>query len=120
MKLKEDIKYRNGSPFYKGMPCFVNGMRLNSTPKINEDGLLSAYYWRDGGLWGYEVVEIYPNVYCFSDECLHMLDLKEVKPETLEFWKESNGCYAPPCKTVEEALETSCERVEEIDKMIKR
>lgn len=51
MKLKEIIEYRNKFPFYKGMPCFVNGMRLNSTPKINEEGFLSAYYWRDGGLW---------------------------------------------------------------------
>ena len=119
MKLKEIIEYRNKFPFYKDMPCFINGMRLNSTPKINEEGFLSAYYWRDGGLWGCDAIEIYPNVYCFSDECLHILDLKKVKPETLDIWKESNGCFAPPCETVEEALETTDKWVDEVHKMIK-
>ena len=119
MKLKEDIKYYNGFPFYKGMPCFVNGMRLNSTPKVNEDGYLSAYYWRDGGLWGCDTIEIYPNVYCFFNEYMHSLHLKEVKAETLEFWKESNDCFAPLCSTVEEALETPDEWYDEVSKMIK-
>lgn len=39
------------------MPCFVNGMRLNSHPHVDKDGFLSAYYWRDGGLWGCKVSE---------------------------------------------------------------
>lgn len=50
------------------MPCFVNGMRLNSHPHVDKDGFLSAYYWRDGGLWGCKVSEIYPNVFAYNDE----------------------------------------------------
>ena len=119
MKLKENIEYRNDFPFYKGMPCFVNGMRLNSTPKVNEEGFLSAYYWRDGGLWGCDCVELYPNVYILQDDFHWSVDMKEVKAETLEFWRESNGCFAPLCSTVEEALETSDEWYDEVSKMIK-
>lgn len=61
---QEDMKitYKQNIPYYKGMPCFVNGMRLNSHPRVDKEGFLSAYYWRDGGLWGCKVSEIYPNV----------------------------------------------------------
>ena len=119
MKLEEDIKYHNGFPFYKGMPCFVNGMRLKSTPKINNDGYLSAYYWCDVSSWGCDVIKIYPNVYCFKNSTIHSLPLKKLEIESLDAWKEYNECFAPPCNTVEEALETPDEWYDEVSKMIK-
>lgn len=74
MKLKEDIKYHNGFPFYKGMPCFVNGMRLNSTPKVNEDGYLSVYYWRDGGLWDVTLLKYIQMFIVFlMSICIHFI-----------------------------------------------
>lgn len=48
----EKITYKQGIPYYMGMPCFLDGKKLNSKPKIDKDGFLSAYYWRDAGLWG--------------------------------------------------------------------
>lgn len=101
------ITYKRNIPYYKGMPCFVNGMRLNSHPHVDKEGFLSAYYWRDGGLWGCKVSEIYPNVFAFNDEGLANLYLHETIPMTLEEWKNDNGKYCCNASNVIEALEKS-------------
>lgn len=88
---EKDIVYKNGFPFYKGMPCFVDGKRLNSEPSINKDGFLSAYYWRDAGLWGINAVELYPNIFVFVSDYLYHLDLKEVNPMSYDLWRAENN-----------------------------
>ena len=105
----DKITYKQSIPYYNGMPCFVGDgdvccLKMNSLPGIDEDGFLSAYYWRDGGLWGCFVSEIYPNVFAFTDESLSNLYLNEVIPITLEEWKNSNGNYCPNVSNVFEAL----------------
>ena len=32
------ITYKRNIPYYKDMPCFVNGMRLNSHPRVDKEG----------------------------------------------------------------------------------
>jgi hypothetical protein len=101
------ITYKRNIPYYKGMPCFVNGMRLNSHPRVDKEGFLSAYYWRDGGLWGCKVSEIYPNVFAYNDEYLSHLYLNATTPMTLEEWKNDNGHYCHNASNVIEALTKS-------------
>ncbi len=101
------ITYKQNIPYYKGMPCFVNGMRLNSHPRVDKEGFLSAYYWRDGGLWGCKVSEIYPNVFVYNDEGFDHLYLHETIPMTLEEWENDNGEYCHNVSNVIEALTKS-------------
>lgn len=103
----DKITYKQNIPYYNGIPCFVNGLRLNSHPYIDEDGFLSAFYWRDGGLWGCKVSEIYPNVFVYNEYdnwFVRSFYLDEVTPVTLEEWKNSNGYYCPDVSNVLEAL----------------
>lgn len=101
-----DITYKGNIPYYKDMPCFINGIRLNSIPKIYENGLLGAYYWRDAGAWGSMISEIYPNTFVFTDEWegLSHLYLKEVQPTTFKDWRNSNTWTTLRCSNVIEAL----------------
>lgn len=103
----DNIIYKGDFPYYKGMPCFLDGKRLNSIPYIDKDGFLSAYYWRDGGLWGIRITEIYPNVFVYNDDSLEHLYLSQIEPMTFEEWKNDNGVYAPRCSNVIEALEST-------------
>lgn len=97
------IEYRNNIPYYKGMPCFIGGKRLNSVPKVNSEGFLTAYYWCDCGLWGIDVSEIYKNRYVYNTENLPMY-LTECHPMTFNEWKEDNEPYTSSCVTIEQAL----------------
>ena len=101
-----DIIYKGNIPYYKGMPCFIAGMRLNSIPKIDKNELLSAYYWRDAGAWRGIISEIYPNVFVFTDEWegLSQLYLKEVQPTTFEDWRDTNTWTTLRCSNVIETL----------------
>lgn len=86
-----DIEYKHGIPFYKGMPCFLDGKRLNSDPHINKDGFLTAFYWRDAGLWGIDAVELYQNVFVLTSDYYSWLDLKEVMPMSYDSWRAENN-----------------------------
>lgn len=35
---EKEIYYKQNIPYYKGMPCFAGGLRLNSHPYIDNDG----------------------------------------------------------------------------------
>lgn len=35
----EKITYKQGIPYYMGMPCFLDGKKLNSKPKIDKVNL---------------------------------------------------------------------------------
>lgn len=98
------ITYKQNIPYYKGMPCFVNGMRLNSHPYIDKDGFLSAFYWRDGGLWGITIIEIYPGVFVYNNASFEHLYLNEVTPMTFDEWKKDNGEYSDWASNTVEAL----------------
>ena len=105
----DKITYKQNIPYYNGMPCFVGTnnecvLKMNSCPSIDKDGFRSAYYWRDGGLWGCMVTEISPNVFAYTEESLRSLYLHEAIPMTLEEWKNSNGYYCPDVSNVFEAL----------------
>lgn len=101
---EEEIYYKQNIPYYKGMPCFAGGLRLNSHPYIDNDGFLSAYYWRDGGLWGCRVSELYPNIFAFSNEFLKHLYLSKATPMTFEEWCIDNGNYCPNDSNIMKAL----------------
>lgn len=101
---EEEIYYKQNIPYYNGMPCFVSGLRLNSHPYIDNDGFLSAFYWRDGGLWDCKVSELYPNIFVYNSEYLDHLYLSKVTPMTFEEWCIDNGEYCPNDSNIVEAL----------------
>lgn len=104
--IDDKIEYRNGYPYYKGMPCFTSGLRLDSCPYRDEDGFLSAYYWRDCGCWFSLIKELYPNIFVFCDDyfALSHLYLQETKPMTLNEWANDNGFSSHEISSVTEAL----------------
>lgn len=104
----DKIEYKNGYPYCKGMPCFLDGLRLNSIPKIDENGLLSAYYWRDNGMWGAIISKTPQGTYIYNDTGeAHHLNLKEVKPMTFGRWLKSNSNWFTP-SSIQEALSDTC------------
>lgn len=100
----EKITYKQGIPYYMGMPCFLDGKKLNSKPKIDKDGFLSAYYWRDAGLWGCTMSEIFPDTFAYNDGSPWHLYLCEAKPMTFDEWKKDNDPYCLRFSNVIEAL----------------
>lgn len=102
------IEYKNDYPYYKGMPCFLGGLRMNSIPKVNENGLLSAYYWRDNGMWGVVISKTRQGTYIYNDTGeAHHLNLKEAKPMTFVEWLKSNNSWCTPI-SIQEALSNTC------------
>lgn len=102
------IEYRNDYPYYKGMPCFLDGLRMKSIPKVNENGLLSADYWRDNGMWGVAISKTPQGTYIYNDTSeAHHLNLKEAKPMTFCEWLKSNNSWCTPI-SIQEALSDTC------------
>lgn len=86
---EDDIDYQNRYPYYKGMPCFIDGLRINSDPYTNDFDKFGAFYWSDLQDYGCNIVKYFDRYRVQgSDPLSNYITLLD--PMTFEEWKAIN------------------------------